>query len=93
MSKTDVMTVASLLREYAQRSSLRGGNPYRVKAYLRAADSLTTLSQPLDRIIETGALTEIPGIGDAIANMVTKLYETGTHPSLETLRKEVPPPC
>ncbi|WP_143749060.1 helix-hairpin-helix domain-containing protein, partial [Mesorhizobium sp. WSM3868] len=49
MSKTDPRTVASLLREYAHRSSLRGGNPYRTKAYLRAADSLTALSQPLDR--------------------------------------------
>jgi len=58
MKKADVMTVASLLREYAQRSSLRGGNPYRVKAYFRAADSLTALSQPLGRIIEAGTLTE-----------------------------------
>ncbi|MER9051813.1 helix-hairpin-helix domain-containing protein, partial [Mesorhizobium sp. M0923] len=27
---------------------MRGDNPYRIKAYLRAADSLTALSQPLD---------------------------------------------
>jgi hypothetical protein len=40
MAKTDTQTVARLLREYAQRTSLRGGNPYRAKAYLRAADSL-----------------------------------------------------
>src|SRR4051794_3970353 len=32
--------VAGLLREYAQRTALRGGNPYRAKAYARAADSL-----------------------------------------------------
>jgi DNA polymerase/3'-5' exonuclease PolX len=55
-----------------------------------AADSLGALSQPLGRIIAAGALTSIPGIGDAIADIVTKLYETGTHPSLEKLRKEVP---
>src|SRR4051812_25038323 len=47
MAKTDTQTVAR--REYAQRASLRGGNPYRVKAYLRAADSLSALSQPLDQ--------------------------------------------
>ncbi|WP_367156994.1 PHP domain-containing protein [Mesorhizobium sp.] len=90
MAKTDTRTVASLLREYAHRTSLRGGNPYRTKAYLRAADSLAALSQPLDRIIATGALTRIPGIGDAIADIVRKLYETGTHPRLEKLREEVP---
>ncbi|WP_348640008.1 helix-hairpin-helix domain-containing protein [Mesorhizobium sp. B3-1-6] len=90
MAKTDPRTVASLLREYAHRTSLRGDNPYRTKAYLRAADSLAALSQPLDRLIAAGALTRIPGIGDAIADIVRKLHETGTHPRLEKLREEVP---
>jgi DNA polymerase (family X) len=90
MAKTDPQTVARLLREYAQRTSLRGGNPYRAKAYLRAADSLAALAQPLGRVIAAGTLTEIPGIGTAIADIVTKVYETGSHPSLEKLRKEVP---
>jgi DNA polymerase (family 10) len=90
MAKTDTQTVARLLREYAHRASLRGGNPYRAKAYATAADSLAALSQPLDRIIAAGTLTDIPGIGDAIADIVTKLHQTGSHPSLEKLRKDVP---
>ena len=90
MAKTDTQAVARLLREYAQRTSLRGGNPYRAKAYLTAADSLSALSQPLDNIIKAGTLTEIPGIGDAIADIVTRLHQTGSHPSLEKLRNEVP---
>ena len=89
MGKTDTQSVARLLREYAQRTALRGGNPYRAKAYFKAADSLGALSQPLDRIIAAGTLTEIPGIGDAIADIITKLHQTGSHPSLEKLRKEV----
>jgi DNA polymerase (family 10) len=43
-----------------------------------------------DRIIPAGTLTEIPGIGYAIANIITKLHQTGSHPSLEKLRKDVP---
>ena len=78
MAKTDTQAVARLLREYAQRTSLRGGNPYRAKAYLTAADSLSALSQPLDHIIKAGTLTEIPGIGDAIADIVTRLHQTGS---------------
>jgi hypothetical protein len=35
-------------------------------------------------------LTEMPGVGDAIAVIISKLYRTGTHPSLEKLRKEIP---
>lgn len=82
--------MAKLLREYAQGTALRGGNPYRAKAYSRAADSLAALAEPLDKLIMEERLTEIPGIGEAIADIVTKLYQTGTHPSLEKLRKEIP---
>ena len=90
MPKSDTQQVAKLLREYAQRTALRGGNPYRAKAYSRAADSLAALAQPLDDLIEEDRLTEIPGVGDAIADIITKLHRTGRHPSLEKLRKEIP---
>src|SRR5512133_2517839 len=73
--------VAELLRENAQRTALRGGNPYRTKAYSRAADSLAALAVPLDVLIAEGRLTEIPGVGEAIADIVTKLHRTGAHPS------------
>lgn len=90
MSKADTQTVARLLREYAQRTALRGGNPYRSKAYSRAADSLMALAVPLDGLIAEGRLTEIPGVGDAIADIIVKVQRTGTYPSLEKLRKEIP---
>jgi DNA polymerase (family X) len=90
MPKADTQQVARLLREYAQRTALRGGNPYRSKAYSRAADSLAALAVPLDLLIEDGRLTEIPGVGEAIADIITKLHKTGSHPSLEKLRREIP---
>ncbi|WFU74081.1 DNA polymerase/3'-5' exonuclease PolX [Bradyrhizobium sp. CB2312] len=90
MLAADTQTVAKLLREYAHRTSLRGGNPYRAKAYSRAADSLAALAIPLHVVIEEGRLTEIPGVGDAIADIITRLHRTGSHPSLEKLRKDVP---
>src|SRR3954451_16115342 len=90
MASLDTRGVASLLREYAQRTALRGGNPYRAKAYARAADSLATLAVPLDVLIAEDRLREIPGVGEAIADIIIKLHKTGTHPSLEKLRKEIP---
>ncbi len=45
---------------------------------------------PLDRLIEEDRLTEIPGVGEAIADIITKFHHTGTHPTLEKLRKEIP---
>jgi DNA polymerase (family X) len=61
VAKADTQTVAKLLREYAQRTALRGGNPYRSKAYSRAVDSLAALAVPLEQLIAEGRLTEIPG--------------------------------
>jgi len=89
MEKLDAPEVATLLAEYGRRSALRGGNPYRSKAYIRAAENLAAVSEPLERMDE-GRLQEIPGVGDAIADIVAKLHRTGTHPSLEKLRQEVP---
>jgi hypothetical protein len=76
----DNQTVARLLREYAQRTALRGGNPYRAKAYSRAADSLAALAVPLHVLIEEDRLTEISGVGEAIADIITKLHRTGGNP-------------
>lgn len=45
---------------------------------------------PLDALIAEDRLTEIPGVGDAIADIITKFHREGTHPSLEKLRKEIP---
>lgn len=82
--------VAVLLAELGRRAAMAGGNPYRSKAYLRAAENLSAQSQPLGELIEAGRLQEIAGVGEAIADIIKKLYETGTHPSLEKLRREVP---
>ena len=90
MAVIDTPEVIELLREFGQRVALRGGNPYRAKAYARAAESLGTLTVPLDEVIREGRLREISGVGEAIANIVTRLHETGTHPGLEAMRKEVP---
>ena len=82
--------VAVLLREFGQRTALRGGNPYRAKAYTRAAENLLAVTEPLEDLIAEGRLKEIPGVGDAIADIVTKLHKTGDHPSLQAMRKEIP---
>jgi DNA polymerase (family X) len=90
MHRLEAPEVAKLLAEYGRRTALAGGNPFRSKAYLRAADSLSALVEPFDRIIAEDRLREIPGVGDAIADIITKLHATGTHPSLERMRKEIP---
>jgi DNA polymerase (family X) len=90
MPKLDATAVARLLVELGRRTALAGDNYYRSRAYLRAAESLAAMTESLERIIDEKRLREIPGIGDAIADIVTKLHHTGTHQLLERLRAEVP---
>ena len=79
-----------MLREYGQRLSLKGGNPYPARAYVRAADGLAALSESLGSLIAEDRLTELPGIGDAIATIIETMHRTGSYPKLEEMRKEMP---
>ena len=90
MAVLDAPAVAALLLELGRRTALAGDNYFRAKAYQRAADSLSAMIEPLDQVITENRLRELPGIGETIADIVTKLHRTGTHPLLERLRREVP---
>jgi DNA polymerase (family 10) len=90
MPALDVSEIAKLLVEFGQRNALRGGNPYRARAYRRAAESLVALTTPLARLIAQDRLQEIPGVGEAIGGIIKKLHRTGTHPALEAMRQEIP---
>jgi DNA polymerase (family 10) len=86
----DAAEIARLLRELSQRTAMRGGDPYRAKAYARAAENLLALSVPIDQLIAEDRLQEIPGVGEAIAGIIKRIHATGTYSALETLRKEIP---
>src|SRR4029453_5639682 len=88
MAALDASAVAALLVELGRRTALAGDNYFRAKAYQRAADRLSTLVEPLDRVIAENRLRELPGIGETITDIVTKLHPTGTHPLREKLRKK-----
>ena len=90
MPRLDAARIVELLRELAQRLELEGGNPYRARAYTRAADNLAVSPVPLAQLISEGRLQDIPGVGEAIAAVITKLYETGRHPQLEKMREKMP---
>jgi DNA polymerase (family X) len=83
MAVLDASAVAKLLVELGRRTALAGDNYFRARAYQRAADSLSASVEPLDRVVAENRLRELPGIGEAIADIVTSLHRRGTHPLLE----------
>ena len=90
MKRLETAEVVVLLIEYGRRAQLAGGNPYRARAYIRAAESLAAQTEPLDRLVTKKRLRELPGIGEAIAAVIEELHRTGSHPSLEKMRGEIP---
>jgi DNA polymerase (family X) len=90
MPTIDASEVAGLLTEFGRRAMLCGGNPYRAKAYLRAAERVALLTEPIETLIAQNRLREIPGVGEAIADIIKRLYQTGSHPSLEKMRADAP---
>ena len=59
-------------------------------AFTMETENLMALTHPLKDIVAKGRLREIPGVGPAIADIIATLHRTGTHPTLEAMRRDVP---
>ncbi|MEM2124649.1 MAG: DNA polymerase/3'-5' exonuclease PolX [Methanolinea sp.] len=74
----------------AEILEILGDNPFKVRAYRRAAESVARLAVPVDTL-SAGELEAVPGIGAAIAKKIREIVETGTFHELETVRTQIPP--
>jgi putative hydrolase len=85
----DNPTIATRLDELAELLESRQINPFRVRAYHTAAETVRGLQRPVHEILArdgwTG-LTEFPGIGESLAHSIEKLTKTGDLPLLHRLR-------
>src|SRR5690348_16869106 len=60
MRALDASAVARLLVELGRRTAVAGTDYFRSKAYLRAAESLAALAEPLDRVIAETVCGQFP---------------------------------
>ncbi len=67
-----------------------GANHFRASAYLRAARVLAGLEEDVSRFTEPGALENLPGIGESIAEKIREYLETGKIVQYEALKESVP---
>lgn len=84
--------IAATLDELADLLEFDGANPFRLRAYRNSARLISELPEPITEIIEDPArsLTELPGIGDDLADKIETIVMTGTLPLLEEMRTKVP---
>jgi DNA polymerase (family 10) len=83
--------VAEVLAGIAVLLELKGENPFKTRAYLNAARTIETLSEPLDRVVAEARLGELKGIGEALQTKITELVTTGRLQYYEDLKAATPP--
>jgi DNA polymerase (family 10) len=83
--------IAAVLQETADLIELTDGNPHRARAFARAARSLTNLDEAAVDRLDAGTLTDVGGIGDAMADHVAEVAAGGTFDLHDELLNAVPP--
>jgi len=84
--------IADRLAVLAQLLAANKENPYKVKAFRRAAAKIRSLSEGLEELVHDDSdLTMFPGIGDAIASAIKEIVRTGALRKLDTLRGQAAP--
>jgi DNA polymerase (family X) len=82
--------VASILEDIGLLLELKGENPFKTRAYYNAARTLSGLTDDLIKLVESGDIKKVKGIGQALAEKITTLVTTGALPYYEELKAEFP---
>src|SRR5262245_37612149 len=85
--------IADVFRRLAGLMELREDNPFKIRAYRMAAETIEDSQKPLADLFREGGvsrLRELPGIGSAISQKIVDLLETGTFKAYEEIKREIP---
>jgi DNA polymerase (family 10) len=82
--------LAGVFTLIANLLEIKGEIIYKTLAYRKAAESLESLGREASEYWKEGKLSDIPGVGKAIAEKIDELLSTGKLEFLEKVKKEVP---
>ena len=83
--------IARLFDEVADLLEIKDENPFRVRAYRNAARTVRDFPDAIADWVRTARdLTEIPGIGDDLAEKISTLVTTGELPLRTQLLAKLP---
>jgi DNA polymerase (family X) len=88
--KDNNQQLATLFRSMADLLSAQRANPYRVRAYRRAADALLALEEDVAVVAQRQGLEEIDGIGTDLAKKIEEFLGTSTIRAYEELKTPLP---
>lgn len=81
--------IARIFNEIADILEIRSENPFRIRAYRRAAQNIDGLPRDVSTLSEEELLS-IPGIGQDLAGKIREYINTGRMASYEELKREIP---
>lgn len=81
--------IAKLFSEIADLLEIKGENPFRIRAYRRAAQTIDGFPKDLSQMTDREML-EIPGVGQDLAGKIREYITTGKMATHEELRREMP---
>ena len=83
--------IAAMFDQTAELLEIKGDNPFRTRAYRRAARVLESLPKSVAAMLREGEdLAQLPGIGEDLASKIATIVETGKFDRLESLKRELP---
>lgn len=83
--------IAALLNRMADLLEIEAANPFRIRAYRRAAATIEDLPENVAAMVAEGRpLSDLPGIGEDLAGKITEFVETGRLKALEEVEARTP---
>ncbi len=84
--------IADRLSSVAQMLTVEKANPYKIRAYRRAAALVRGLGESVDELVRNNEdLRVYAGIGEAMSSAIREIVETGTLQRLEKIRSTASP--
>ncbi len=83
------LKVAKLFRQYADILAIISDNPYRVRAYRRAADSIERLDRSV-ALMSDDELLKLDGIGKSILAKIRQIIDSGTFREYQEAMRKLP---
>ena len=83
--------IAAMFDQAAELLEIEGENPFRVRAYRRAARVIEGLPQSVAGLLSKGEdLSKLPGIGKDLASKIADIVKTAHFETLDALKKKLP---
>ena len=84
-------SIAETLRHVADLLEIEGANPFRVRAYRRAAQTVEDLPKSAAKMVAEGkTFVGLPGIGKDLAGKITEIVNTGRLGALAEIEARTP---